>query len=225
MKISCAVFDLDGTLLTSKNKISDTDLDTLRKLSADGVRIVIATGRSVLQIKEYVATLGIADPVITCNGGVIINPSTGEIISESFLRPDDARQLLSDLNRDGADYLFYTPDYVYHAPESKRIDFYLSYNETIPEEYRVPIKSAEEYPEEDAFTNVHKLLICDKVERIPEFEARWKTENNLTFVCWVTTSLTLCAKISQRAMRSKSSQNTSVFPFPKSSHSETARMT
>ena len=72
MKISCAVFDLDGTLLTSKNKISNTDLNTLRSLSSEGVKIVIATGRSVLQIKEYVATLGIADPVITCNGGVII---------------------------------------------------------------------------------------------------------------------------------------------------------
>lgn len=183
MKISCAVFDLDGTLLTSKNKISDTDLNTLRKLSSEGVKVVIATGRSVLQIKEYVATLGIADPVITCNGGVIINPSTGEIISEHFLRPGDAKRLLSDLDNDGADYLFYTPDYVYHAPKSRRIDFYLSYNETIPEKYRVPIKSAEEYPKECKFTNIHKLLICDKIEKIPEFEARWKTDNTLTFVC------------------------------------------
>ena len=183
MKISCAVFDLDGTLLTSKNKISNTDLNTLRSLSSEGVKIVIATGRSVLQIKEYVATLGIADPVITCNGGVIINPSTGAIINENFLRPEDAKRLLADLDKDSADYLFYTPDYVYHAPTSKRIDFYLSYNKTIPEKFRVPIKSAEEYPKEAAFNNIHKLLICDKIEKIPEFEARWKTEDNLTFVC------------------------------------------
>ncbi len=183
MKISCAIFDLDGTLLTSENRISDKDLATLRALSREGVKIIIATGRSLLQIKEYVATLGIADPVITCNGGVIINPATGEIISERFLRPEDAKRLLSDLDKDGADYLFYTPDYVYHAPKSKRIDFYLSYNKSIPEKFRVPIKIATDYPKEAAFCNIHKLLICDKVEKIPEFENRWKKENTLTFVC------------------------------------------
>ncbi len=183
MKISCAIFDLDGTLLTSENKISEKDLATLRSLSREGVKIIIATGRSVLQIKEYVHTLGIADPVITCNGGVILNPATGEIIHERFLRPEDAKRLLSDLDKDGADYLFYTPDYVYHAPKSKRIDFYISYNKSIPEQHRVPIKIATDYPKEAAFRNIHKLLICDKVEKIPEFEARWKKENTLTFVC------------------------------------------
>ena len=54
MRYTAIIFDLDGTLLNSKNKISETDLATLRDLSREGVKIVIATGRSVLQIKEYI---------------------------------------------------------------------------------------------------------------------------------------------------------------------------
>ncbi len=183
MKISCAFFDLDGTLLNSKNRISETDLATLRDLSREGVKIVIATGRSVLQIKEYVATLGLSDPVITCNGGVILNPSTGEIIQEKFLLPSDAMTVLSDLRKEGADYLFYTRDYIYHAPNSKRIDFYKAYNETIPEEHRVPMKNASEYPEEAEYRNIHKLLISDDIEKIPQFYARWGGNTSLSFVC------------------------------------------
>ena len=57
MKISCAVFDLDGTLLTPDNKISETDLETLHKLSDEGVKIIIATGRCELQFKEYISAL------------------------------------------------------------------------------------------------------------------------------------------------------------------------
>ena len=183
MKISCAFFDLDGTLLNSKNKISETDLATLRDLSREGVKIVIATGRSVLQIKEYIKTLGIADPVITCNGGVILNPSTGEVIQEKFLLPTDAVTMLSELQEEGADYLFYTPDYIYHAPHSKRINFYKNYNETIPDELRVPMKDASEYPKEAGYKNIHKLLISDEIDKIPEFYARWGGNNSLTFVC------------------------------------------
>lgn len=182
MKISCCVFDLDGTLLTSENKISDTDKETLRRLSRGGVKIIIATGRTDLQILEYVHDLGIADPVITCNGGQIINAFTKEVLHRKFLHPDDAKNIIDTAKAEGIEYLFYTPDYVYHAYSSERVKFFLSYNETAPEQFRVPIREASGYPDEEAYSNIIKILIRDDTARIPEFERRFNGNNTLTIV-------------------------------------------
>lgn len=181
MKISCAVFDLDGTLLTSQNRISETDLKTLRDLSREGVKIIIATGRSLLQIREYVHTLGIADPVITCNGGVVLNPTTGEIILERFLRSDDAKRILSSFINEGADFLFYTRDAIYHSVGSVRIDFYKNYNNGAKDEFKVPIKSFSEYCNEK-FDDIHKILICDKNERVSELYDTFNDKGTLTVI-------------------------------------------
>ncbi len=182
MKISCCVFDLDGTLLTSENIISDTDKKTLRHLSEKGVKIIIATGRSDLQIREYVHSLGVADPVITCNGGQIINITTGEVLHRKFLRAEDAKRIIDTANKEGIDYLFYTPEYVYHAYSSERVKFFMAYNKTSPEEFKVPIREASHYPATDEFSNIVKILIHDDTARIPEFERRFNEKNTLTIV-------------------------------------------
>ena len=182
MKISCCVFDLDGTLLTSQNIISETDKKTLRNLSKKGIKIIIATGRSDLQIREYVHSLGVADPVITCNGGQIVNIATSEVLHRRFLRAEDAKHIIETANSEGIDYLFYTPEYVYHAYSSERVKFFMAYNETAPEEFKVPILEASQYPANDNFSNIVKILIHDDTARIPEFEQRFNADNTLTIV-------------------------------------------
>lgn len=182
MKISCAVFDLDGTLLTPQNTISETDLDTLQTLNKNGVKIVIATGRSELQIREYVSLLGIADPVITCNGGVIINPSTREILHREFIRDTDAKAMIDTFEKHGSDYLVYTPDIVYHAKNSDRIKFFFEYNARVKEEFRVPIKCITDYPKEVAYKNVIKLLLLGDRNDIPALNEFFNRENSLTIV-------------------------------------------
>ena len=182
MKVSCFIFDLDGTLLTSENKISETDKKTLKDLSEKGIKIVVATGRSPLQIKEYIHSLGISDPVITCNGGQIINVISGEIIYRKFLRPSDVKAMLNALSKDGTDYLFYTPDCVYHSYSSERVKFFLAYNATAPKEFSVPIKPASEYPQSEGYENLLKILIHDKTARISEFEKTFNKNGTLTIV-------------------------------------------
>lgn len=182
MKISCCVFDLDGTLLTSENKISDVDKATLKELSLSGVKIIIATGRCELQIKEYLHQLGISDPAITCNGSCISNPETHEILHRRFLDPNDVRHIIDTAVSQNLDYLFYTPDYVYHAYSSKRVKFFLSYNENVREEFRVPIRQAENYPSEEGYKNILKILIHDDTSRIPEFQDSFNKNNTLTIV-------------------------------------------
>ena len=182
MKISCAVFDMDGTLLTPDNRIDETDLKTLRKLADNGVKIIIATGRCELQIKEYIATLNIADPIITCNGSVIKNPATQEVISEKLIKPSIAEAMISTFNEDGTDYLIYTSDYVYYTHSSTRINFIMEYNKAAPKEFEVPLRPASEYPEELKYGNIIKILVIDKLSRMPELNERFNSAGDLTLV-------------------------------------------
>ena len=182
MKVSCCIFDLDGTLLTSKNRISDIDKATLKSLSQKGIKIIIATGRAHMQILQYAHELGISDPCITCNGGQIINILENKILHREFLRKEDASGILSAAKSDGTDFLFYTPDYVYHSDGSERIKFFEKYNETAPDEFKVPIRHEKEYPQEDGYANVLKILIHANNERISEFEERFNSKNTLTIV-------------------------------------------
>lgn len=182
MKVSCFIFDLDGTLLTSENKISEVDKNTLKEVSESGIKVVVATGRSHLQIKEYIHDLGVSDPVITCNGGQIINIVTGEIIYRKFISPDDVKSIIDASAKDGTDFLFYTPDCVYHAYSSERIKFFLAYNKTAPKEFHVPIKPASEYPISEGYSNVLKILIHDKTEKIPQIEEKFNKNGTLTIV-------------------------------------------
>ena len=64
-KIKIAFFDIDGTLVSfTSHRIPESALDALRKLSQDGVEIVIATGRGAEPIPEiadvpYSAIIGL----------------------------------------------------------------------------------------------------------------------------------------------------------------------
>ena len=182
MKVSCCVFDLDGTLLTSENKISDTEKTILKKLSDDGVKIIIATGRAHTQILEYAYELGISDPCITCNGGQIINILKNEILHRDFIRKEDVLNILSVAKSENIDFLFYTPDYVYHSPNSQRIKFFEKYNQSAPENFKVPIRPESEYPPANEYSDVLKILIHADNERISEFENRFNANKTLTIV-------------------------------------------
>ncbi len=181
MKVSCCIFDLDGTLLNSEHKISDGDKKTLKALSKEGVKIVIATGRTDLQIAQFLYELDISEPVIACNGGLIANPVTKEIIHRSLINPKEVEYMVNFLLEEGRDFLLYAPDYVYHAPGSKRIQFFVEYNKTARPEFKVPLRELSELPE-GGYNEILKVLIHDDVSLIPYFEEKFNKDNTLTVV-------------------------------------------
>ena len=67
-------FDMDGTLLNSKKKISRKTARFLRKLSKMGHHIVIASGRPPRSIKGYYEELKLDTPVVAYNGEWIYSP-------------------------------------------------------------------------------------------------------------------------------------------------------
>ncbi|AUI66362.1 MULTISPECIES: Cof-type HAD-IIB family hydrolase [Glaesserella] len=72
------ISDLDGTLLNANHRIGDFTIDTLRKLSQQGVDIFLATGRNYPDVKHIINKVGIADATLVTSNGARGNNLAGQ---------------------------------------------------------------------------------------------------------------------------------------------------
>jgi Cof subfamily protein (haloacid dehalogenase superfamily) len=100
--------DLDGTTLNSSHRISDVTIEVLRKLSASGVTVCIATGRSLNSTVDYLTELKLPQtkiPLICFNGAVGLEYCTSsKAITPIFLSPvpeDITRQIIEFVEKRG----------------------------------------------------------------------------------------------------------------------------
>jgi len=90
------VSDLDGTLITSRECVSEYSINILNKLIADGMNFTFATTRSMLTSFNATRGLKLSIPIIVYNGALIVKPS-GEIIESVTFAPDVKHYVLSVL--------------------------------------------------------------------------------------------------------------------------------
>ncbi len=85
--------DIDGTLLSPDFKISDTDLATLRRAHADGIEVILVTGRRHTFALPIAQQLGFDLWLISSNGAITRSLS-GETFHRDLLPEPTCRQLL-----------------------------------------------------------------------------------------------------------------------------------
>jgi len=120
--------DLDGTMLNQFNEISPENLAAVAALSEYRIGFSLATGRMDAMTRLFVRQLRVTLPIIACNGAVIRDCTTNELLAQTCIPADDVIALTDWLKRKGLDFLVYTPDSVYYPPESRRIDVMHQYN-------------------------------------------------------------------------------------------------
>lgn len=120
--------DLDGTMLNQFNEISPENLAAVAALHEHGIGFSLATGRMDAMTRLFVGQLRVTLPIIACNGAVIRDCTTNEVLGQTCIPADDVIALTGWLKRNGLDFLVYTPDAVYYPPESRRIDVMHQYN-------------------------------------------------------------------------------------------------
>ncbi|WP_206854560.1 Cof-type HAD-IIB family hydrolase [Candidatus Enterococcus mangumiae] len=94
--IKLIAIDLDGTLLNEEKKISPENKEALTKAKAQGVKIVLCTGRPLAAMAHYLQELGLVeegDYSITFNGGLVQKNDTGEIIEKKAMAVSDIHRL------------------------------------------------------------------------------------------------------------------------------------
>ena len=68
-------FDMDGTLLTHKKKVSFLTRKYLQKLSKQGHKIILASGRPSRSMWKYYHQLKLKTPMICYNGAYVFDPN------------------------------------------------------------------------------------------------------------------------------------------------------
>ena len=103
MGIKLVTIDVDGTLLNSQRQITQEVKTAISQAKAQGVKIVVTTGRPYLGVIELLKELSLTDPgdyVITYNGGMILAADTGvelkrtTLTYQDYLRVDDLATIL-----------------------------------------------------------------------------------------------------------------------------------
>jgi Cof subfamily protein (haloacid dehalogenase superfamily) len=90
--------DMDGTLLRGDDTVSDRTLAELARWRAEGVPVVLATGRPPRWMQKIREVLG-TGTAVCCNGAVLLDLERFEVIHEIALAPGTLRELTEELRR------------------------------------------------------------------------------------------------------------------------------
>lgn len=70
-KVKLIALDMDGTLLDNKEEVTVENREAIRNAREKGVRVIIATGRSIITCRKYAESLDLLSYLITVNGSEI----------------------------------------------------------------------------------------------------------------------------------------------------------
>jgi Cof subfamily protein (haloacid dehalogenase superfamily) len=80
--------DLDGTLFDRAGKVSEPNREAVCRARAAGVRVVICTGRGLIEARHAVEAIEQRDPVVVAGGAIIACPGTGSTIHRFAIDPE-----------------------------------------------------------------------------------------------------------------------------------------
>lgn len=92
MPIELIAIDLDGTLLNDHKEVTPKVKETLSRAKAQGIKVVICTGRPLIGALEYLSILGLeeeGDYCITYNGALVQSSHDGKAIVHHTLNFED----------------------------------------------------------------------------------------------------------------------------------------
>lgn len=130
MKYKLIALDMDGTLLNSRNEISKRNVQAIHKAIDKGIYVILATGRMPASARYYAQTIGLDNPIISCNGAIIFNNDIKQIIYEEKLQSQAIGQILDLVHEYRINYRFCGIDTFYGKVYSGNMEeFYPNYRE------------------------------------------------------------------------------------------------
>lgn len=160
--IKMLVCDIDGTIFDGN--FSKNLIDCVNKIRKDGIKFVIATGRTFFSANQLLKPLNIDTPIICYQGATINEPNTGKVIFDRGLKRELALDIIDYLKTMDIFPNLYINDNLYSEKETVYVKRY-SDNQKIP--YRI----VEDISKID-FETMNKILAIDddskKITRISE---------------------------------------------------------
>lgn len=125
-KVPCrlAAFDLDGTLLNSQHALSPENRKALRDLTANDILVVLVSGRMHRSIQPISDQIGLENPIISYNGGMVRHATTGEVYHHIPVPADYAMAIVDACTQQGLHLNFCLNDELYVAERNTWSDLY-----------------------------------------------------------------------------------------------------
>lgn len=165
-RIQLIVVDLDGTLLNSQHALSERTEKTLKAAMEQGVKVIIATGKTRGSAKDIIAQLGLTTPGIYVQGLVVYN-GDGTIRYQKTLDKSLIRKVITFAEDRGFSIMAYSGDNILVRSINADIGVVLAYNETHPKEVG-PLQNHIES------TPINKIIAIKKGEIRKVNALRWQ---------------------------------------------------
>ncbi|MBU3188488.1 Cof-type HAD-IIB family hydrolase [Clostridium bowmanii] len=90
--------DMDGTLLNDNKKISKENILAIKKATQLGIKIVIASGRTIQGIEKYLKELDLVNDdeyCVVCSGALVMNNTNEKVIQSNPLSYDEFKYVFN----------------------------------------------------------------------------------------------------------------------------------
>ncbi|WEK55439.1 MAG: Cof-type HAD-IIB family hydrolase [Candidatus Cohnella colombiensis] len=104
MSFRLIALDVDGTLINDQHEVTPRVRDAVRAAAAQGVEIVLCTGRGSTSALPVLAELGLEGTMITHNGASIVDSATKAILAETEIPAALARRYVDFAKARGIHY-------------------------------------------------------------------------------------------------------------------------
>ncbi len=127
-KIPCRMvaLDLDGTLLNSNHVVTDRNCAVLQELAEQGVIVVLVSGRMHQSILPISNQIGLENPIISYNGGLVKHAKTGKVFHHTPITATTAMDLVDYCDQKELHLNFCLDDQLYIRAESFWSELYES---------------------------------------------------------------------------------------------------
>lgn len=132
--IRLVALDLDGTTLNPDHDLNPATIETIRAVTARGVRVVLASGRLPHSIAPFARRLGLDGVHIGLNGGVAFDP-TGTLRHKHLLTLEQLTLAHRFLEDEGLFPMVFAPGGLWACRASADLEFLHRAGEPLPMSY------------------------------------------------------------------------------------------
>lgn len=145
MKYRLVALDLDGTLLDSQLQIRSGTISALNLVRAQGVQVMIVTGRHHVAAYPYWRQLGLTLPAICCNGAYLYDYAARQPLAGDPLTRAEARSLLALARKHTIRTMVYDKDFMAYEDIDPHLRRLLDWAASLAEELRPRIERVPSY--------------------------------------------------------------------------------
>ena len=156
--------DLDGTLLDSYGQISEANKDAIKNSINKGTKIVLASGRGAMSVRNFATEIGANEYMICGNGAMVYDIKEEKIIYEKFLNQKKVLQLIKICEENSIYYSVYTEKGVIAKSLNYNVLFYNHENSNKPDDKKTNIyltESVYDYILNRKENDYTKITVCD----------------------------------------------------------------